>query len=185
MAFLAATNKAAMSGCPADFDTDNWNQVTLTGLAPETRVGWAAVLPHGEEGKGSHWAVALQHQGRNTNIYPKLGAFPPSQKAGSPWAIACGRSPSCVTATSLWGHTPLYTWSHWLTHVPSQRIWAGEEREGAKSWYKEDCQVDMLHYSRGLRSLSLCPKDKCIRTVHLLTWTAFTCLTEAATGCQG
>lgn len=60
-------------------------------------------------------------------------------------------SPSCVTATSLRCHIPPYTWSQLLTHTPSQRIWTSMNKAA---------KLTMLHYSMGLRSLSLCPKNK-------------------------
>lgn len=193
MDFLAATNKAAVSGCPADFDADNWNQVTPSGLIPKpfpnTSGMSSSESPHGEEGKRrNHWAVALQHQGQNTNVYPKSGTFPPCQRVGSPQAMACGAiavagAPSCVTATSLRGHTPFTPDHCWHTCLAR----GFEQVRKGKGPRVVINKAAKLTCCLTLRSLSLCPKNKWknVYAVHLLTWTAFTCPTETGTGCEG
>lgn len=149
----------------------------------KTQAGWAAVRQHGEEGKRrNHWAVAHQHQGQNTDVYPKSGVFPPCQGAGSQWA-SCGaitvaaRSPSCVTATSLRCHIPPYTWPHLLTHVPSQRVWTS--MNGAD---KLTCCITA--WAWGIFHCVPRINGESVYAVHVLTWTAFTCLAQTGTGCQ-
>lgn len=144
---------------------------------PKIQAGWMTACSHAEKRvkQGNHWAntaVALQHWGQNTNIYQKTWTLPPCWWASShgdtganglhtdilscttEGAVSTVGSPSYVTATSLLRHLALYTWSHLLTCMPKQSILNSWEKEEAEGLYKWVCQTDMLHYSRGSRSLA-------------------------------
>lgn len=148
--FLAVTNKTAMSCCLQILTLTTGIKSPLLGSLPnrsKIRAGWAAVPAHTGKRESEEITEQWHHSTRvrtQTFTQSHESSLPVREqvlhgpRAGSRRSAACGAiatagSPSCVTATSLLCHMPLYTWSHLLTHVPRQRIWTGEERKGPRA----------------------------------------------------
>lgn len=136
-------------------DADNWNQITPSGLAPKHEQDEQQCTHTGKrerEGITEQWChitrVRTKMFTQNQECFlPVRGQVLHGPRAGP----SRGRKPIlCDSHVTPVPHPSLHLITVVDTHAQPEDL----------NKYEQGCQVDMLHYSMGLRSLSLCPENK-------------------------